>query len=346
MKKMYALKYLLCTLLVVLNRKRFAVVLVSILCLLTVLVGWASITDHFDYQLSCQVMNKSAGCISIERPIFFVELSGRAQLSYRAACAIESAARHHPEWPIILYNRSYIASDKLFSLLINLKNFHLKDLNLEILFNNTPLKNWYQSGIYRKGPYWIEKLSDAIRLVVLWNNGGIYLDTDAIVLRSMSELCNVIGLETLYKVNGAVLVFDKQSPFLKRCMNKFEINFNPFIWGTEGPSLLTETVIKTCNLKSESELYHMVSKDYTCEGLGVLPWHSFYPLPWPMWPKLFSVVYEFQQDLSCSYTLHLWNSMSKEKTTRLGSQQLLDVLAQQNCPNVYNLLKENKIDTF
>jgi len=66
---------------------------------------------------------------------------------------------------------------------------------------------------------WIEHSSDLLRLQTIFDNGGIYLDTDIIVLRSFSPLLvseTVLGRETSFGLGSGIIVARPQAPFI--CM--------------------------------------------------------------------------------------------------------------------------------
>lgn len=103
-------------------------------------------------------------------------------------------------------------------------------------------------------------LADALRLCVLWHHGGIYLDTDVVVLRSLSGLKNTVGEEYLgqgeHSISNAVMAFDAHHPFVWAAMADFARGFVKFrnesfpelirsgAWGQNGPKLL-QRVMRT-----------------------------------------------------------------------------------------------------
>lgn len=275
------------------------------------------------------------------KQIHFAEIAGNPILSLRAACSIESATHHHPDWTVTLYNVSKMQEDARLKTLLQIPNFKLAELNINSLFENTTLSNWYFNGVYKQSWYPVAKLSDALRLVLLWKKGGIYLDTDILVLRSMKNLRNCIGLEHNFGVNSAVLIFDKYSDILNRSMNRFLVEYTHYKWGTEGPILWTNELEKDCgNVDHPIPIIHRLNSyamdTDSCQGVTIMPRNSFYPVPWPLWPELFSVISDYEKFLRCSYTVHLWNSLSKNRHSDVNNNnQLLTLLAKSNCPRIY-----------
>lgn len=75
----------------------------------------------------------------------------------------------------------------------------------------TPAEKWYE-GIeeWRKGQYFFSHITEIIRLATLYKYGGVYLDTDVVVMQELYDLHNVVGTELAgsrgeSKVRGATL---------------------------------------------------------------------------------------------------------------------------------------------
>ena len=86
-------------------------------------------------------------------------------------------------------------------------------------FEGTPFEAFAAANMTKllDGPYRKTMITDLVRMAALWKNGGWYLDTDVVVLRPLTNLRNVAGLQNLQdggQVNGAVLHLEKGSPFL------------------------------------------------------------------------------------------------------------------------------------
>jgi lactosylceramide 4-alpha-galactosyltransferase len=65
-------------------------------------------------------------------------------------------------------------------------------------------------------------MSDVLRIATVYKNGGIYLDLDCLVIKSLSSLKNAVGFEDVSHTmlaNG-VLIFDRHHPFLADAMEE------------------------------------------------------------------------------------------------------------------------------
>ena len=91
----------------------------------------------------------------------------------------------HKNANVFLYTKNYIIPKGL----INIDNLTIVYLdNFEELFINTPLVD-YKIPINLSKP----ELSDIIRLILLYKNGGTWLDIDDVVVRKFPEEKNIIG---------------------------------------------------------------------------------------------------------------------------------------------------------
>ncbi|CAI9090546.1 OLC1v1025345C1 [Oldenlandia corymbosa var. corymbosa] len=84
--------------------------------------------------------------------------------------------------------------------------------NLDELLKNTPThifaSVWHE---WKKTRYYPLHYSELIRLAALYKYGGIYLDSDIIILQPLSSLNNTVGMEEKNSLNGAVMAFRKHS---------------------------------------------------------------------------------------------------------------------------------------
>ncbi|KAG2245844.1 hypothetical protein Bca52824_085472 [Brassica carinata] len=167
-----------------------------------------------------------------------------------------------------------------------------------------------------------QNLSNLMRLAYLFKFGGVYLDTDMIVLKSFKHLRNVIGAQTLEPVsrnwtrlNNAVLIFDKNHPLLLKCIQEFALTFNGNVWGHNGPYLVSRVA---------RSVEGTVGYNFT-----IMTPSAFYSVNWVEIEKLFKVprtekdlkrvrvkVLEMQRR---SYGLHLWNKFSSKFEIEQGS---------------------------
>lgn len=196
----------------------------------------------------------------------------------------------------------------------------------DYLFKNNPAQYWHNNllkGTVDPGevPFG-QNLSNLLRLALLYKFGGVYLDTDIIVLKSFLKLRNVIGAQTMdvetsnwSRLNNAVLVFDKKHPLVFKFIQEFALTFDGNKWGHNGPYLVSRVV---------SRVRGRPGFNFT-----VLPRYVFYPIDWRRVGGLFRgprgqvhskwIVSKYRQISRESYALHLWNRQSRNIVVEEGS---------------------------
>ncbi|WVZ06804.1 hypothetical protein V8G54_020150 [Vigna mungo] len=198
--------------------------------------------------------------------------------------------------------------------------------DLPFLFKGTPAEAWPNELMKgKKDPGKIslfQNLSNLMRFAVLYQYGGVYLDTDFIVLKPISVLRNIIGAQSMYsgnknwtRLNNAVLIFDMNHPLLLRFINEFVLTFNGNKWGHNGPYLVSRVVERL----GERPGFN----------LPILPRLAFYPEDLKKIGGLFRkpktrgkskwVEAKLLQLSSESYGVHLWNKESRNLKIEDGS---------------------------
>lgn len=274
------------------------------------------------------------------KDIYFLETSERTKPNFLFLCSVESAARAHPESRIFvlmkgLATRNASLPKHLGNSLLNcFPNVELKPLDINNLFSDTPLAGWYLLAQQRWEPYFLPILSDACRLAIMWKFGGIYLDTDFIVLKSLNNLTNVLGTQSKYVLNGAFLSFERKHKFIELCMQDYVASYNRWIWGHQGPQLFTRIFKKWCAIRS-------LRSSKSCRGVSVLPRETFYPIRWQDWRKYYKAINasKLPQLFKDTYAVHVWNKKSQGKQLEITSETLLAQLQSDYCPLTYSLRK-------
>lgn len=152
--------------------------------------------------------------------------------------------------------------------------------DLKWLFSATPAAQWYthlSDGTGDPGCInLMQNLSNVMRLAALYKYGGIYLDTDVIVLKPMDGLRNVVGAQShdvvtrrWTRLNNAVLVFHREHPVVMAFIKEFAETFHGSRWGWNGPYLVSRVI--------EKELQ---TGPNCSSAVSVLPLQAFYPVNW------------------------------------------------------------------
>ncbi|XP_065296159.1 lactosylceramide 4-alpha-galactosyltransferase-like [Dermacentor albipictus] len=264
--------------------------------------------------------------------IWFLETSYRRRLNAREACSIESACRHNADYTVHLLSTGNIRSSycPYHRLLSKLSNFRSAGLNASKELAGTALAKLHaKEGALNRSPYKVEHLSDFLRCVVLWKRGGVYLDTDVIVMKSLKGIRNSVVYE--YKnrtVGNSVLFFDKNHPVLKALIDKCSREYNPGVWASCGPLLMSR-------LPSDAVFSRRVN---------FLHPSTFFGVGFPSWRTLFdpSKVSAVFRAINGSRGVHIWNKFSVKKRVVAGSGCAIDILARNHCPQVYKLAASKK----
>ncbi|KAI3498793.1 hypothetical protein L1887_34577 [Cichorium endivia] len=243
--------------------------------------------------------------------------------------SIESIFKTHPNGCLLIVSNS-LDSIKGRQILkpFSEKGFRVTAVSpdFDYLFKSTMAESWFSRlirGHVRSGDVPLgQNISNLLRLCLLYKYGGVYLDTDVIVLKSFSKLKNSIGAQTVdqtsknwSRLNNAVLVFDKMHPLLYKFIEEFALTFNGNKWGHNGPYLVSRVVTR---------LQGRPGYNFT-----VLPPMAFYPINWDKVRILFREAKnetdarflrgKLDQIRNQSYTVHLWNKQSRGFRMEEGS---------------------------
>lgn len=263
--------------------------------------------------------------------VVLLEGYGSPRLTPRMWCALESAARAHPDTPVSLLMTSKIIKDTflLHELKEQLPNLQLLHLNAAKLFENTILDHWYREKKWEES-YWPKShFNDVLRWMVLMHYGGIYLDLDVVVLRSLAHLPNCTGLESETWAAAGVLKFTAGHPVVEGCVQRIAEYFDGTVWGANGPELITEVLKNLCGMELPS------GNTPLCSDVVVMPPRVFYPIPWWNW-KLYvkedeALARELLSDVSV-HVLHVWNLHTRHAHINLESSQPYAYAARSHCP--------------
>lgn len=148
------------------------------------------------------------------KSIHFHETSCTGRLNTRQACSVESAARSNPDWQINLFFTAPVTKENLnigsLNALKKYDNIKIRRLNLIEYAKGTPLESMVSEGGLTWSRWRISHTSDALRYLSLYKWGGVYLDLDFVVAKSLSELApNWAARETETSVASGALAFSR-----------------------------------------------------------------------------------------------------------------------------------------
>ncbi|GLJ40720.1 hypothetical protein SUGI_0841510 [Cryptomeria japonica] len=246
----------------------------------------------------------------------------------REILSVESVFKWHPSACLLIISRSMDSETgrEILDPFVS-RGFRVMAAapDLMYLFKGTGAATWLRNvkaGKIDPGEIsFAQNLSNIIRLAALHMYGGIYMDSDVIILKSMAKLKNVIGAQSMdqrghwNRLNNAVLVFKKMHPLVTEFMEEFARNFNGNKWGYNGPYLVTRAVQ---HFSRRSKI-----------RFQVMPPMAFYPFDWMriggyfrrnsgrkwiQWRKAKLLQMEGE-----TYAVHLWNKQSRQLQVEEGS---------------------------
>ncbi|KAJ8545197.1 hypothetical protein K7X08_017780 [Anisodus acutangulus] len=174
--------------------------------------------------------------------VFIVWNSPAWMFTTRYQRGLESVLNHHRDACVVVFSET---------IELNFFSGFLKDgfkvavvmPNLDELLLDTPThvfaSVWYE---WKQTKHYPVHYSELVRLAALYKYGGIYLDSDIIVLNSLSSLKNTVAFEDDPRgknLNGAVMAFRKHSPFVMECLKEFYASYDDTQLRWNGADLLT-----------------------------------------------------------------------------------------------------------
>ncbi|KAG9440996.1 hypothetical protein H6P81_016850 [Aristolochia fimbriata] len=272
---------------------------------------------------------------------FLTWISSEELFGQRELLAMESIFKSHPDACVLIVSNSMDTArgNKLLRrrpfLLSSGFRVAAVSPNYRFIFKDTPAEEWFhrlKGGLINPGDVPLgQNLSNLLRLALLYKFGGIYVDTDVIVLKSFSGLRNVIGAQTVdagtgnwSRLNNAVMIFDKKHPLLYKFIEEFALTFNGNRWGYNGPYLVSRVVSR---------------EEPAGLNFSVLKPPAFYPVTWSTIQGLFHgprseahtrwAEGKLNQIRKESFAIHLWNRQSRALRVEEGS--VIGRLMLENC---------------
>eukprot|EP00232_Nephroselmis_pyriformis_P011387 CAMPEP_0182884430 /NCGR_PEP_ID=MMETSP0034_2-20130328/18990_1 /TAXON_ID=156128 /ORGANISM="Nephroselmis pyriformis, Strain CCMP717" /LENGTH=322 /DNA_ID=CAMNT_0025017631 /DNA_START=219 /DNA_END=1187 /DNA_ORIENTATION=+ len=248
---------------------------------------------------------RTSGC---KLNFFLAWTTAAEKFSLRYRRTVESTLKFHPTACLIVYSPTMPLD--FFQRFWDLGyNIIVERPDIPYLLAGTPAEVWYDNiDRWKEGEFFFSHITEIIRLATLHKYGGMYLDTDVIVMRELDGLQNCLGTELAGPhgeakvLNGAVLKFEKGSRFIWEAMVEFNTTYRIDSWGWNGPELVTR----------------VAGRFPQGPELKILPTIAFYPIHWAKVKKYFtadgmedqhSVWQEMEKD---TYLFHYWNKITKD----------------------------------
>ena len=207
-------------------------------------------------------------------------------------------------------------------------NLKIVKVNFEVIVRNTSIAKVWQNLSKKEGHY-LNNISNAVRLVLLYKFGGTYFDTDIVSLNSLPEDKSNFAIyeNDLGGVNNALIKFEKKHPLLAKMLDNLALDFKPKEWAYNGPKLFGRTLEQMCSYEKD--------QGWKCDKklrMSFLPISTAYPINWKYKERFFSD-WPFHFD-SKTFALHYFYHMLAIvcSIAKWDEQQALYRVFKQNCP--------------
>ncbi|KAG6395880.1 hypothetical protein SASPL_142013 [Salvia splendens] len=259
--------------------------------------------------------------------VFMVWNSPPWMFGIRQQRGLESLLHHHPDACVVVFSET---------IELNFFNGFVKDgykvsvvmPNLDELLRDTPThisaSVWHE---WKKTKFYPVHYSELIRLAAIYKYGGIYLDSDIVMLKPLPELNNTVVYEDGLSgktLNGAVMVFRKHSPFVLSCLEEFYTSYDDAQLRWNGADLLT----RVANQFFSNEGIADVNDELLLQPASV-----FFPFDSNTISRFSSAYFTaprteiekhdqddlFNKIMHQSVTVHLWNSPTSALIPESGS---------------------------
>ena len=269
--------------------------------------------------------------------IHLIECSDRDTFTFKQLCVIESASKHHPNHMINVWTISpELQNDPNFVLIQEkYQNIDLVKINVKNFIDESQLKNIWNK--LENSAYYVSHLSDVLRILILKKFGGIYLDLDALVIKTFPSNENFIGFNEIglneigineFELAGGVMKFQMNHSIVQEMIVELSNSFDGNAWTANGPDLIKKVIKNFCKGKLEN-----------CQNLTIFDPYVFYPIAYFHWKELYekNSTIDYSIFRKFSYSVHLWNKMSSP-IEQAPKSSLIRKLADENCPNVNDII--------
>lgn len=270
---------------------------------------------------------------SLKHELFhFIFTTSADTIHWRVIKALEAVFYHHPHAKVIVHSQTIPEKGTDFDKFQDAKyNLSVQNYSFEELLNKSMTflsKNQIQSFLNviqerKKQKFWYSHSTDILRLILLEQYGGVYLDTDIHLIQPITrELQNVLGFQGngRDKVNGAVMIFDAHNSFIQSCLSDaLSIASKPYdqrLWEIFGPQLLTR---HWNEWKNQSSV------------IKAVPMHVFYPYGIYKTKQCFITPKEtFNPIKDSTVAVHLNTGVTRDYNYTLAGT-VCDEMFKQNC---------------
>ncbi|CAH3898481.1 lactosylceramide 4-alpha-galactosyltransferase-like [Pieris brassicae] len=270
------------------------------------------------------------------RSIFFNDPTCNVRIfNPKDACSIESAARAHWNWPVYVLFNSPVSKEELkkndvLKVLMKLPNIKFARVNIEEFSMGTPAEGFVSSGVLNDTVCPIALTGGLVKYLTLYKWGGIFMDKDFIVTKSLSSLPrNWVPKSDDQSIGSGILAISKEGRSIAEAALRLLIKHHKNLDCANGENVMAKIVEQECSTPNP-----ISNAAISCNGFEIYGPQFFYPIESQR-------VMEYSepgelQGYETAYTYYLWSKMriGTGIKKRIGSRY--SKLTRKHCPAIYN----------
>ncbi|KAG2688051.1 hypothetical protein I3760_09G076100 [Carya illinoinensis] len=273
--------------------------------------------------------------------VFMVWNSPPWMYGVRHQWGLESLLSWHRDACVVVFSETIELDFFKYSLVNDGYKVAVAMPNLDELLKDTPThvfaSVWFE---WRKTKFYSTHYIELARLAALYKYGGIYLDSDIIILKPLSGLNNTVGMEDHLSgssLNGAVMAFRKHSSFVMECLKEFYMTYDDTRLRWNGADLLTRVARKFLSLENTStrQLELNVQASFTFFPISSQHITRYFSTPATEAEKAKQDAL-FRKILKELLTFHFWNSLTSALIPETDS--LVSRLIDHHCIHCFDVL--------
>jgi hypothetical protein len=246
--------------------------------------------------------------------------------TWREKRAIEYVFYHHPNAKVIVHSNSLPEVGSILDIFgetgydLVIQPYNLPEMLKKTISDKSLVDTFVASmSEFLTGPHWYSHETDILRYIILWHDGGVYLDTDMYLVKPLpTKMKNIVAYQdpTHEWASGAVMVFEQQhNDMLQAALEWILVHYaaEREAWPVLGSGLVTR-------------MHH--DEKYT-DTFEVMDDASFYPIGWESIDKCFTESFK-DLDLSNTFGVHL-NTKITSHYTNTTNGTFCDTLLHQYC---------------
>jgi mannosyltransferase OCH1-like enzyme len=189
----------------------------------------------------------------------------------------------------------------------------------KVHFDGYEVVEWNEVNYTSEHPFFLSAIdkkmwafaSDYARLDILQQYGGIYLDTDLLIIKPFTDLLTNkvnIGAESIEYVNGAFIATCKKHSYIADCLSYYD---EVIVSSTEDQFLMQITIPIIMTKILFEKYIHKIRFDKIIDEneIRILPTEYFYPLPYLERHNLNNYTGYLRDS---SVAVHLWSASWKK----------------------------------